>query len=265
MLDDYPLKLVALNVKHCEVVVATSQRIKRELEAICAADTLPHVVVKPNGIDTRQFDAGARTYTPHGQTAYVVSVCRIEPKKGLRYLVDAMALLRELRVGAELHILGAPDDHDEASLAYASELRAQVTRMGLESLITFEGRRTGTEVQQFLSRADVFVAPFVELENGDKDGISTALFEAMASGCPIVATDSGSSTEAIEADKDGLIVAQRDPAALAAAIRTLLSDPALRERLGRSAAARATREFDVAQCEGILHEHIRNAIERRPS
>ncbi len=265
MLDDYPLKLVALNVTTCDVVVATSRRIKAELEAIAGGVSRPNVLVKPNAIDTRVFESAPRDRAQTGLRPYLVSVCRVEPKKGLSYLVEAVSLLRKAGVDVELHHVGAPDAHMPARRACAKELEAQVARLGLGSAVYFEGRRTGEEVRQFLARADVFVAPFVELENGDKDGISTAVLEAMAAQCAIVATDAGSTTEAIDSGENGLIVAQRNAEQLASAIRTILSDPELATRLGRSARDKAVREFDVAHCEERFHERIRHAIARRAS
>ena len=265
MLDDYPLKLVALNVTSCDVVVATSQRIKAELEAIAGQGPLPHVIVKPNAIDTRVFKPSSRGGGRTGARPCLVSVCRIEPKKGLTHLVDAVGLLRDQGVVVDLFLVGAPDDHMPESLVCARDLDAQVARLGLGSAVHFEGRRSGNEVREFLARADVFVAPFVELENGDKDGISTAVLEAMAAGCAIVATDAGSTTEAIDSGENGIIVGQRDAAQLASAIGTLLGDPALAARLGRNACEKAARHFDVAACEGAFHERIRGAIARRES
>ena len=265
MLEDYPLKLVALNVTTCDVVVATSKRIKAELETIVGRGPLSQVIVKPNAIDTREFESSTRDDRPAGRKPCLVSVCRIEPKKGLTYLVDAVSLLRQSGIDVDLHLVGAPDDHMPESLAYAKDLDAQVARLGLATAVHFEGRRTSEEVREFLARADVFVAPFVELENGDKDGISTAVLEAMAARCAIVATDAGSTTEVIDSGKDGVIVPQRDAVQLASAIRTVLSDPALAARLGRNASEKAARQFDVAHCEGLFHERIRTVLARRAS
>jgi colanic acid/amylovoran biosynthesis glycosyltransferase len=265
MLDDHPLKLVRLNVTSCDVVVATSARIKTELETLCGVATLPNLVVKPNAIDTRTFTSGPRPSAAAGQPAQLVCVNRIEPKKGLAYLVDAVGILLGQGVSVELHVVGAPDQHNRASVRCAKELEAQIGGLGLGATVCLEGRQTGREVRRFLTRSTVFVAPYVELENGDKDGIPTALLEAMASGCAIVATDAGSIAEVIDDGESGLLVPQRDAVRLAAAIRRLVSDPALRTRLGRMAADKAVRHFDVAHSEEPFHQRIRRAIAQRKS
>ena len=110
---------------------------------------------------------------------------------------------------------------------------------------------------RFLGLAQLFVAPFVETESGDKDGIPTALLEGMATGLPVVATDAGSITEVIENGREGIIVSQRDPAALANAIEGLLRDPDQRRRLGWEAADKVRRSYDAGDCEKVFHERVR--------
>ena len=115
-----------------------------------------------------------------------------------------------------------------------------------------------------LGLAHLFVAPFVETESGDKDGIPTALLEGMSTGLPAVATDVGSIPEVIENGLDGVLVPQRNPAALADAIESLLLDPERRQRLGRAAAETVRRRFDAKTCETIFHDRVRALLERRP-
>ena len=237
MLEDYPLKLMPLQLANCEVVVATSARIKRELESI-AREPLSNIVVKP-----------------------LVCVSRIHPKKGLLYLIDAVAELRRRGCALEVHILGEPDSHDPESRKYDHQVRQHVECLGLGPVIRLEGRKSAVEVRHFLAEADIFVAPFIELPNGDKDGIPTSLLEAMAAGCAVVSTDAGSIPEVIEDGVDGLMVGQRDPAALADAIARLMHEEGLRARLSSAAAARILREFDITCCETAFHNRVRAAVE----
>jgi glycosyltransferase involved in cell wall biosynthesis len=108
----------------------------------------------------------------------------------------------------------------------------------------------------------MFVAPFVETESGDKDGIPTALLEGMSSGLPAVATDAGSIREVVDEGRDGLIVPQRQPEALADAIEALLADPARRAEFGRHAAASVRRRFAADTLERLFHERVEALLRR---
>jgi glycosyltransferase involved in cell wall biosynthesis len=207
-----------------------------------------------------QFPVIRRTDRTPGGRLRLVSVSRIDPKKGIEYLLDAVRALLDRGFAVEAQIVGAPPDHLPECLAYEHALHEQVATLGLEGAIRFCGQRDSREVRSVLEESHVFVAPSVELPNGDKDGIPTAVLEAMASGCVIVATNAGSIGEVIEHGREGLLVPQRDAAALAAAVERLAEDAPLATRLSAAAAARARREFDVAGSEVVFHERVRDAI-----
>jgi len=265
VLRDYDLKVVPLHLESCDIVVATSERIRRELLELAPDADPARIVVKPNGIDAAQFPVVDRREPAAGSPFRLVTVCRIESKKGLLDLVDAVHILRERGQNVEAHLVGAPDDWSTDSLECKRRLDQRITDLGLWGTVHLEGRHDLPGVLRFQRMAHLFVAPFVETESGDKDGIPTALLEAMATGLPSVVTDSGSITEVIENDREGLIVPQRQPAALAAAIEMLLADPARRVRLGMAAAATARARFDAASSEKILHDRIEQVLDAQPS
>jgi glycosyltransferase involved in cell wall biosynthesis len=259
MLNDYALKLVPLHLRSCDVIVATSARIKRELESL-AGRPLSKSIVKPNAIDTREFAASERSRMDPSRACRLVSVSRIHPKKGLTYLIDATRLLRERGLVITLLIAGDPDESDPASQACHEALKQRIATNRLEAIVRLEGWKTGQEVRRSLADADIFVAPYVELPNADKDGIPTALLEAMAAGCAVVTTDAGSILEVIDDGIEGLIVPQSDAAALADAIARLIQEDGLRSRISRAAADRVRRQFDISRCESGLQERVRAAI-----
>jgi glycosyltransferase involved in cell wall biosynthesis len=85
----------------------------------------------------------------------------------------------------------------------------------------------------------------------------------MATGLPVVATNAGSITEVIEDDRDGVMVSQRNPVALADGIEALLRDPVQRQRLGNEAACKVRRCFDVKVCETTFHEKVRAVVKTK--
>lgn len=260
ILEDYALKVVPLHLRQCNLLIATSERIKRELLSIAPQAEPDRIVVKPNAINAAQFPVEVRKDPENGQPYRLVSVSRIEPKKGLVYLVEAVRHLRDRGVNVELHLIGGVDD-SASSKDYYRALDSRIKELDLSNVVHLEGRKTESEIKGFFKDSHLFVAPFVETESGDKDGIPTSLLEGMSSGLPIVATDAGSITEVIEDGQSGVLVAQRDPAALGTVIETLLRDPDQRRRLGREAADSIRRRLDVRVCEGIFHEQVRTVID----
>jgi colanic acid/amylovoran biosynthesis glycosyltransferase len=264
MLDDYVLKLVPLHMEQSSLVIATSARIKRELMGIAPHSDPGRILVKPNAVDSRRFPVSARADPVTGQPFRLICVSRVEPKKGILYLVDAVRRLRDRNIHVSLQVLGGVDD-SESSRNYAQQVEERIRELGVEHSVHLEGRRSGPEIVQCLRESHLFVAPFVETESGDKDGIPTALLEAMATGLPSVATDAGSITEVIDHGRDGLIVPQRDGASLSAAIASLLGDPQRRVKMGAEAAEKIRRCFDTRVCEHKFHSRLRTltATQRR--
>jgi glycosyltransferase involved in cell wall biosynthesis/SAM-dependent methyltransferase len=255
MLEDYALKVVPLHLRQCSLVVATSERIRRELRVIAPELDPERIIVKPNAINAARFPVVSCREPKEEEPFRLISVNRIEPKKGLLYLVEAAGHLRSRGIKAELHLVGGVDD-SPSSKDYARELEARIQELDLGDIVHLEGRKTESEINRFFKNSHIFIAPFVETEYGDKDGVPTSLLEGMAAGLPVVATDAGSIREVIENGRDGLIVAQRDSGALAIAIADLIGDPERRARLGNNAAQKVRKEFDVTSCEHIFHDNL---------
>ena len=87
------------------------------------------------------------------------------------------------------------------------------------------------------------VAPSVRDDSGNVDGLPNVVLEALASGAPLVTTGAGGIGDVVEADRTGVIVAERDAAALATAVDALLRDPDRRTRLAREARARVEARY----------------------
>lgn len=264
VLHDYPFKCVALHLELADVVVATSRRIKQELNAIGGGRFEDKILVKPNGIDTARF--------PHVEPAdrlaregpvQLVSVSRIEPKKGLIHLIDAVGLLRSRGIAVQAQIVGGVDPLVPQSADCLRDMEARITALGLGDHVILHGTRTQSAFIPMLARGHIFVAPYVEVASGDKDGIPTSVLEAMACGLPVVTTDSGSIREAVTDGVEGFTVPQRNPGALADAVQRLVEDRDLYAAMSKAARQRAVTEFDARVTEARLHERIRGCLAGR--
>ena len=256
MLDDYPWKLVPLQVELASVVVATSARIKRELSAKSGGKYDDKILVKPNGVDGARFVAFDRPLRKQDEPFEVISISRVEPKKGLTHLVEAVALLKQQGIKVIAHVVGSKDLHSKGSAEYAELFDRRIQELGVSDCVIQHGMMKQEDLAPILKKCRAFVAPYVELGSGDKDGIPTAMLEGLASGLPVVTTDSGSILEVVDNNVEGIVVKQRDSEAFAAALKQLIDDPELERRMGKAARARFDKEFDIRVTEKRLHERV---------
>ena len=256
MLDDYPWKLVPLQVELASVVVATSARIKRELSAKSGGKFDDKIIVKPNGVDGARFAAFDRPLRKQDEPFEVISISRVEPKKGLTHLVEAVALLKQQGIKVIAHVVGSKDLHSKGSAEYAELFDRRIQELGVADCVIQHGMMKQEDLAPILKKCRAFVAPYVELGSGDKDGIPTAMLEGLASGLPVVTTDSGSILEVVDNGVEGIVVNQRDSKAFAEALHKLVRDPELERRMSKAARARFDKEFDIRVTEKRLHERV---------
>jgi glycosyltransferase involved in cell wall biosynthesis len=144
--------------------------------------------------------------------------------KGTRYLADAFGSLAAEHPDLHLWCVGTRAEPEEVLQSFPPHLRVRVTAVR-------DADRQG--ILEHLARADVFVFPSLS------EGFSLALLEAMAAGLPIVTTPVGAAPDLLAEGVSALFAPSSDAGALAAAVRRLLADAALREHLGRGARAAA--------------------------
>ncbi|MGH8883792.1 MAG: glycosyltransferase [Egibacteraceae bacterium] len=216
---------------------------------------VPALQVVHHGIDESRVrwgpDARAearRTLDLDEEELVLGTVGNFTPKKDHHSLLTAFAMLPDLGSPTRLVLVGAGPLEDE--------LRRQVVRKDLGERVVFTGSRD--DVQALLPAFDVFVLSSVY------EGLSIALLEAMAAGLPSVATRVGGIPDALTDGVDGLLVAPRDPEALATAISSLLRNEPLRRQIG-DAAMHSVRRFSIATAvrrteqlyEDVLRSHGR--------
>jgi len=198
-------------LRQAAAVTVVSRAMTGELARLGVA--AGRVEVLPMGVDmTARFrpdDSVGR------QPDELLFVGRLVEKKGLRHLLDALpGVLRE-RPGVRLTVAGfGPEE---------PALRAQAGRLGLDGVVRFLGAVPQSELPGLYRRAGLLVAPFVEAESGDQEGLGLVMVEALACGCPVLAGDVPAVRDVLESD--AWIVDARDPRRLAERIVAVLGMP----------------------------------------
>jgi glycosyltransferase involved in cell wall biosynthesis len=218
-------------------VVTVSESNRRHLRGLLAgAGRDGRVLRLYNGLDLERVRPAAAAQRRPG---LVVAVGRLVEKKGFADLVEAARLLRA--GGADVRTVIVGDGPQRAAL------QAQVERAGLAGRVQLVPALTQDAVLELIASASAFALPCVVGADGDRDGLPTVLLEAMALGTPAVSTTVAGIPEMIEHGVSGLLVGQREPAALADALARLLGSPDLQARLAAGALAAMRERFSIGR------------------
>lgn len=216
-------------------VTACSDDLHRRAVALGADPSRTETV--PYGVDTRRFapDPVARSEVRAaldiGSAPLVFAGGRLVSKKGFEYLIDAVRAL----------VPGHPDL--VLAIAGDGDLAASLHGRAAGLPVRFLGNQSQDAIARFAAAADVIAVPSIRDDAGNVDGLPNFALESLASATPVVATVAGGLPQAITDGENGLLVPERDAAALAAAIGRLLTSRDFGRELGARARGRVEREY----------------------
>jgi glycosyltransferase involved in cell wall biosynthesis len=224
---------VTLTPKNARVIFENPD----DLDALAAAGMVRReaaVLIRGAGVDIGEF---APTPEPGGKIR-VILIARMIREKGVADFVEAATILQGQ---AEFVLVGAPDEGNPNTVT-----QAELETWQADGKITWLGPRR--DIAALLATAHIACQPSTY-----REGLPKSALEAMAAGKPLVATDIPGCREAVLHGITGLLVPPRDPAALAAALKTLIDDASLRARFGAAARQRAVENFsDAIICEKTI-------------
>lgn len=205
--------------------------------ARAVSDTIPRVGRKlhliPMGVDVKKFASGdghmlRRDLDKHKQLLLFVG--RIVKSKGVRYLIEAVAILKERgHSEIEVWIVG---DGDEMS-----SIKNLTYKLGVEHYVRFLGSVPNEELTDYYAAADLFVTPSLS------EGQGVTVIEAMAAGTPVIASNVGGIASVIKNGETGYLISPGDSQILADQIEKCVSKKNL-DLVSASAAKKVKKEYD---------------------
>jgi len=207
------------------------------------------IIVQSMGVDLDEvFTPGDAANTRDG----LIFVGRLVEKKGVEYLIEAMAILRPKYPQLKLTIVG--DGPLRESLIALAQTR------GVSGRVRFLGSVRNEDVPGYLRTAAIFVMPSVVAESGDQEGLGLVAVEAQGCGCAVVASDLPAVRDTVVDGQTGLMARPADAADLADKIRVLLDDNALRNSLAESGRRHAMENFNWTAVGSVYTRIIRDLI-----
>lgn len=218
-------------LKRCAAVNVVSRAMARAVAALGVERARIHVI--PMGVDLRE-----RFIPGHGEQdpKTLLFVGRFAEKKGLIYLIDAMPRVLARHPDANLTIVG----HGPLE----GTLKNRVRELRIGHAVRFGGAAANAELPAVYQRAGIVVFPSIVDSRGDTEGFGLVMVEAMGCGCAVIASDLPAIHDSIIDGQTGLLAPQKDPAALAEKIISLLDDPAACRRLASQGRAYVLERYD---------------------
>jgi glycosyltransferase involved in cell wall biosynthesis len=238
---------MATLAKEGDLFIAVSEFIQNRL--IERGFPPGRIIVHHIGIDTDKFNTTG--YVDDGRT--VLSIGRLVEKKGIRYLIRAIAQVKKEVPDVKLEIIGdGPQRH------YLEQLASE---LGVSDQVSFRGSCTQNEVIESLKKASVFCLPSVTASDGDAEGMGLVLLETSACMKPVVASQHGGIRSAVRDGENGFLVSERDIDELQGRLVLLLKDQSLRHKMGKNGRTIVENEFDIRKQTKKLEQIYTDLIE----
>jgi polysaccharide biosynthesis protein PslF len=218
-------------VAAADVVVTMTQTGRRRLEECYGVDP-EHIAVIPHGaIDHGRLGSSH----PVNTRPFVLTWGLLGPGKGIEWAIDAMASLKDLN--PRYLVIGKthPKVLEKDGEQYRQSLVERARVAGATDVVEIDSSYLSlTELADLVERADVVLLPY----DSPDQVTSGVLIEAVAAGRPVVSTAFPHAVELLSGGA-GLLVPQRDPAAMAAALRRVITEPGLAQHMADTAAGEA--------------------------
>lgn len=246
--EGYADKLKTVFAEAKLVMARSHSLLDRLVELGCPAEKLR---MNRTPIPLEHLQPTAREAPSDGQWR-LVQACRLIQKKGILTTLKALAIVKQKYPGVRYLIGGDGPLRDK--------IKETVEKLGLHDHVELLGWLDQAQLLTEYQSAHLFLHPSETTKESDQEGIPNSMLEAMATGLPIVATQHGGIPEAVTSGHDGLLVPERSPEQLAAALLSLMADASELKRMSVNAATSVRANFgamvQVAALEDVYLEAI---------
>ncbi len=244
--------LVRRNLLAADVVASTSHCMAGQVRKI--APGVGDIPVTPFGIELPAFSAVPVLSHMPKDSLVIGTIKAMHRLYGIDTLIEAFAGLRRELVACAHPLAEKVSLRLVGDGPQTSALQALARRLGVSDRVTFVGRVPHSEVPQELAKLDIYVA----LSRQESFGV--AVLEAGAAGRPVVVSDAEGLAEVVRDGITGVVVPREDPAAAAAALFGLATDPAMRNALGEAARRHVRDNYAWEHCVEKMLSVYENAI-----
>lgn len=209
------------------------------------------IVVLGSGIDCQIFPFQPRQLTSEGSLR-IATTGRLVEKKGIEYAIEAVAKVAQAHPNIEYNIIG------DGPLK--SHLQALIDELGVGQIVKLLGWKQQREVVKILNTCQLFLAPSVTASDGNQDAPVNTLKEAMLMGLAVVSTDHGGIPELVEDGVTGLLVPEKDAAAIADKLIYLIEHPTKWISFGQAGHEKVKEKYDMNQLNDKLVDLYQNLL-----
>lgn len=213
------------------------------------------IITHHSALSLEKFDFNPRSVKKNEDTVMLVTVGRLIKKKGLEYSIKAVAQLLQKYPNLHYTIVGPGELYDS--------LQQLIQDLGVAHNISLKGYAPLDQVISFLQNSDIFILSSITDDCGDQEGIPNVLKEAMACGLPVISTFHAGVPELVENGKSGLLVPEKNVAALVDAIDYLLIHPEQWSKMGTIGRKKVEQEYDKQIINKRLVELFKLVLERK--
>ncbi len=230
----FPAWAVKRYASSANLICACSQGVRNDLIQKGASEKKISVI--PNGVDLKKFqNTSQKSFDEKHPILGIIG--RLDIWKGQDIFLQSAKILLNEYPDAQLKFFGESSSHDPKTVQFEKKLRAFVSENNLSENVEFCGF---VPVEHALSQIDILIHSSTEAEP-----FGRVIIEALAIGVPVVASNFGGPSEILTDRKNGLLVTPGDPDALVQAIKSLLTDAALRAQFGEKGKELVRKRYTV--------------------